>query len=251
MKRSVNIYSDGDTTLSLTSAVLLYSSGRDDVYATVHPITFEPGKKKRRVLGPGVPMSKANLASFAAAVSVATAYEGFVPANLLFTAPNMIVWWVPAAIRTSWFRCGGEKAIGEQHGAVAHPALAFIATPGAWYVFALRQSTRPEPSTKLCHAPHFNVYDGGNICTGNVDLPPVLGAAAIAKYEDAFFRSHFTHSNRGRAVKYAGGMTALWRDQLAAPDAAAMQRALITSKETLQAAITRIAAIPTTNRHHN
>lgn len=250
MKRSVCIYSDGDTALSLTAAVLLYSSGRGDVYATSHPIAVEPGKKQRRVLGPGVPMSKANLASFAAAVSVATAYEGFVPANLLFTAPNMIVWWVPAALRTSWFRCS-EKAIGNKHGPVAHPALVFIATPAAWYVFALRKSERPEPNTKLCHAPHFNVYEGGSICTGNIDLPPVLGAAAIAKYEDAFFRSHFTHSNRGRAIRYTGGMTALWRDQLAAPDAAAMQRALITSKESLQDTISRIAAIPATNRHHN
>jgi PRTRC genetic system protein B len=248
MKRSVNIYSDGDATLNLTAAVLVYASGRGDVYSTVHPIDFTPGKKKRPVLGAGVPMSKANLASFAAAVSVATAYEGFVPDNLLFTSPNMIAWWVPAAARTSWFHCS-EPEIGVQHGAVAHPALVFVATPGAWYVFALRKSARPGPATRLCHAPHFNVYDGGNICTGNVSLPPVLGPGAIAQYEDAFFRSRFTHSNRSRAIKYPGGMNALWRDQLAKPDEAAMHAALVTSKETLQAAITRIAT--TNSDQHN
>ena len=80
-----------------------------------------------------------------------------------------------------------------------------------------------------------------------MDLPPALGAEVIDRYEAAFFRSHFTHPNRSDAVKYKGGMQQLWQDQLASPDPESMRRALVDSKETLQAAIERIAGHPTNN----
>lgn len=92
----------------------------------------------------------------------------------------------------------------------------------------------PRPS------PHFNVWDGGKICTGSVALPNALSADALTEYEAAFFRSHFTHPNRTAAVKYAGGMKALWRDQLAGASPEAMTKALKPAKETLEAAIQRI-----------
>lgn len=170
---------------------------------------------------------------------MATAYTGHVPANLLYTSPNLLAWWVPAAIRNTWFKCQDE--FGTASGPAAHPALVFVATPTDWYVFALRQSERPTPRTPLCHSPHFNVWAGGKICTGNVALPGALSAEALAQYETAFFRSHFTHPNHQTAVKYPGGMKALWRHQLTGADPAAMSRALKPAKENLEAAIQRIA----------
>lgn len=236
----VRVITESDTTLKLVSALLMYQSGSGDVYATTHPVESDPTNLQRKVISPGTALSKTDLAQFARAVDVATAYAGFVPENLLYTSPNMIAWWTPAAVRHCWFKCQ-DQAIGAAHGPVCHPALVFVAVPGNWYVFALRDSARPERNTKLCHAPHFNVWEGGRICTGNVELPPALSADAIAVYEDAFFRSHFTHPNRQRAVKYKGGATALWRDQLLNPDADALRRALLPAKETLQGAIERIA----------
>jgi PRTRC genetic system protein B len=239
--RKVNVISEGDISLQLDSAVLLYRSYRGDVYATVHAVEEDPNNPARRMLGPGIPATKEALASFAQAVSVATAYAGFVPENLLYTSPNALAWWTPAAVRRTWFRCN-DKIIGTTAGAAAHPALVFVAVPGDWFVFALKDNARPAPDTKLCHAPHFNVWSGGRICTGNVKLPPAIDATSIAAYEDAFFRSNFTHPNQTGAVKYKGGVKALWRDQLAQPDAATMTRALVHSKETLKSAIERIAA---------
>ena len=237
----VKIIAAGETTLHLTGAVLMYRSDRGDVYATSHPVVPDAQHAGRKVIGAGVPLSKGSLAKFADAVGAATAFAGFLPENLLFTSPNLIAWWTPAHVRTTWFRPAGTGKIDGQ-GPAAHPALVFVATPDNWFVFALRDSARPAPATPLCHAPHFNVWDGGTICTGNVELPATFDAEVIHSYERAFFGSHFTHPNRDKAVNYKGGMQQLWRDQLANPDPESMRTALVDAKETLQEAIARIAA---------
>ncbi|HEY1042382.1 MAG TPA: PRTRC system protein B [Telluria sp.] len=245
--RSVVVLSPDDTQLELSSAMLMYRSRANQVYATVHPIEVDAERPFARSLGAGVPLTKEALAEFARAIDVATAYAGFVPDNLLYTSPNTIAWWTPAAIRPTWFKTGNNAAaehIGNRQGPAAHPALVFVVTSGGWYVFALKHSERPVAETALYHSPHMNVWKGGGICTGNVDLPPAVSASAIGEYEAAFFRSHFTHPNRERAVKYRGGMVALWRDQLANPDPDSMNRALIPAKETLTAAIRRITRDP-------
>jgi PRTRC genetic system protein B len=241
----VDIVGTNETTLRLSSAVLMYESGRGDIYATSHQVVRDTDQG-RNVIGAGVPLSKAALAKFAGAVAKATAFAGFLPENLLYTSPNVLAWWAPAQVRATWFKKGGSGSV-DAHGPAAHPALVFVATPDDWFVFALYDSARPVPTTRLFHSPHFNVWKGGRICTGNVDLPPALGAEVIDRYEAAFFRSHFTHPNRSDAVKYKGGMQQLWQDQLASPDPESMRHALVDSKETLQAAIERIAGHPTNN----
>lgn len=243
--QQVDIITTGESTLNLVGAVLMYQSNRGDVYATSHPVVPDAQHPHRKAIGAGVPLSKGTLAKFADAVGAATAFSGFLPANLLFSSPNLIAWWAPAQVRATWFRPAGSGKL-DGHGPAAHPPLVFVATPHDWYVFALRDDARPAPAARLYHSPHFNVWDGGRICTGNVELPPTFGAEVIDRYERAFFRSHFTHQNHGSAVKYKGGMEQLWRDQLANPDPAAMRRALVASKETLQEAIDRIAARSTT-----
>lgn len=240
----VKIIAGSETSLNLVSAVLMYQSDRGDVYATSHPVVPDAQHPGRKVIGAGVPLTKGSLAKFADAVGAATAFAGFLPESLLYSSPNLIAWWTPAQERATWFKAAGSGKL-EGAGPAAHPALVFVATPGAWYVFALASSTRPAPSTPLYHAPHFNVWDGGRICTGNVKLPPTFGAEVIHSYEKAFFLSWFTHPNRTGAVKHKGGMEQLWREQLAAPDPEAMGRALVRSKETLQEAIARIAASTT------
>jgi PRTRC genetic system protein B len=110
-----------------------------------------------------------------------------------------------------------------------------------WYVFALKASERPDMDTPLLHSPHFNVHADANICAGNVPLPSTPTASAISEYEEAFHRSHFTHVHRTGVVKYKGGATALWRDQLRNPDSATMLAALVPAKKTLKSAIEQIA----------
>ncbi len=237
----VAVIAGGETELTLTDALLMYRSGRGEVYATVHPVHADGIEPGRQIIGAGVPLTKGALDTFAQTVGQATSFGGFVPDNLLYTSPNMIAWWTPESIRRCWFR-SQNKFIGEMAADVAHPALVFVVAPSGWYVFALRESVRPTPQTKLCHSPHFNVHSGGNICTGNVKLPSAIEAGAIADYEDAFFRTRFTHPNREGATTYKGGMTMLWRAQIKQANPDQMRRALRGTNETLQRAIERIAA---------
>lgn len=237
---TVQIHTGADTRLQLKQAVLLYRSSEGAVYATTHPVEIEADSPQRKVIGAGIPMTKESLAEFASAVSTATAFAGFIPERLLYSSPNLIAWWVPESIRKCWFKAK-NRFIGTTVADVAHPAMVFIATPGDWYVFALKESARPTPKTKLAHAPHFNVWDGGRVCSGNVQLPATIDAATIDAYERAFFQSNFTHPNRERATSYKGGMTMLWRSQIKSPSIERMRRALRTSSETLEQAITRIS----------
>lgn len=238
---SVQIHTGVDTRLQLTDALLMYRSGNGAVYATTHPVHADLGNADRKIIGAGTPLTKEALAEFARTVGAATAFDGFVSEQLLYTGPNMIAWWTPESIRKCWFK-SGNKFIGTQVAEVAHPAMVFVATPGDWFVFALRESARPTPNTKLQHAPHFNVWDGGRVCSGNISLPKVVDTSTTKQYEDAFFNSNFTHPNRERATRHRGGMTMLWRSQIKHPSLERMRRALAPSNETLRTAIARIAA---------
>lgn len=237
---TVPIHTGTDAQLQLSTALLMYRSDDGGVYATVHPVETEAENPARKIIGAGAPLTKEALSDFAAAVGEATSFDGFVPDNLLFTAPNMIAWWTPASIRKCWFR-SQNRFIGTKVAEVAHPAMVFIVTPGDWFVFALAESARPTPATKLQHAPHFNVWEGGRICTGNVALPKVADASSFKAFEAAFFDSNFTHPNREGATNHKGGITSLWRAQIKKADPEQMQRALRSSGETLRKAVDRIA----------
>lgn len=243
----VRLLSTSDETLQLKTAILLYESSRGSVYATTHAVDVDVEKPSRSVIGAGVPLTRASLTKFAQAIDAATAYAGFVPENLLYTAPNMMAWWAPAVTRKAWFK-GDQGGIGDHDGVVAHPALVFVAQPNSWHVFALLDSARPSLTTPLYHSPHFNVSSDGRICVGNIKMPPAPSSDAIGQYEDAFYRSHFTHPSHTGAVKYRGGMSGLWRDQLKKPDADAMRAALKPTKTSLKTAIERIAS---SNRNAN
>jgi len=240
MSTSVKVMSGQDRALNLVSAILLYKSNEGHVYATTHGMQVDATDPTRKVIGPGAPMTRKGLREFARLVDTATAFSGFIPENMLYNSPSMIAWWVPAAIRHTWFT-GTERGLGEVSGPAAHPAMVFVARDRDWSVFALSESARPTPSTILCHSPHLNVYAGGSVCTGNVELPAAISVEAIAAYEEAFFRSRFTHPNNANAVKYRGGMRQLWRDQLANPSIEKMVAALKPTKETLASAIKRLA----------
>lgn len=227
---NVKLLEPGNTMLELSAALLLYKSNLGQVYATSHDIVDHPHINGARQIGPGMPATREALSEFAAAVLASSAYRGMVPANLLYTAPDVMAWWTPAARRRVWFK-SLDPAIGTASADVAHPPLVFVASAAKWYVFALRDDARPGPGTRLFKAPYFNVYDNGAICTGNVDLPQARGPDAIAAYETAFFRSRFTHPNDSYLVKFAGGASALWAQQLAAPETELITPGILISKK--------------------
>lgn len=226
--------------LTLRHAVLLYDTASPDstVYATTHDVELQPDGPH---LLPGRALDMAELSQFVETAQAQTAYRGFIDPHLLYVAPNTMAWWCPAGCRTTWFRA--DKPIGERHGLTAHPALVFVVRENDWFVFALGKNERPGPRTDLRVAPYFNVWEGGEICTGNVSLPDMPTPDALRSYEDAFFCSRFTHPNHARIAKYKGGGRALWAYLLDHPELTEFPTtALLPQKETLEQAIKRISS---------
>ncbi len=226
--------------LKLRHAVLLYDTATPDgaVYATTHDVELlDDGAH----LLPGRALNMAELGQFVEAAQAQTAYRGFIDPDLLYVAPNTMAWWCPAACRTTWFR--SNAPIGERHGLTPHPALVFIVRERRWFVFALANNERPAPGTALRVAPYFNVWTNGEVCTGNVALPDKPTPDALRTYEQAFFRSRFTHPNHPRICKYKGGGGALWAHLLDHPEISEFPtNALLPQKETLEQAIKRITS---------
>ena len=205
----VAIHHRGNVDLELDAALLFYRSASGEVYATQHAARIV---NDRPVLLPGVPMTLESLADFAELAAKRTTYRGFVHERVVYFAPNLLAWWVPAGKRRVWFEADGK--LGNRSGECNHPPLLFIVNKRSWSVFALRKDERPDAATKLYRAPYFNVWETGQICTGNVDTPDAINSDSIKPYEDAFFRSRFTHANTDRLIRRRGGAVRLWLDLL-------------------------------------
>lgn len=213
--------------LRLEQAILIYRSrGVREVrtYASIHQVEVEHGKASIQSGKPVTPRAARRLAD---ALTPRTASTGFLPGNVLYADGDTLVWWAPPQRRHIVFRCA-EATFGERGANVPHPALVFMVSGGQWMVWALKGRKRPTPESPVWRAPYFNVGADGSICRGNVATP--IGAAIdkIAAWEDAFFRSYFTHPNVPTGlVHHAGGAYAFWAEMIDVPPAYFPQRVLV------------------------
>jgi len=198
--------------LELARAVLLYRDRASGAtHATIHKIEHTPAGP---TVLPGVGARLRSSRALARALQIGDE-PGFIPQELLFRDQRVTIWWAPPARRRVMFRCAalGRPEWVEE---VPHPGLVFAAIQGGdWKVWAVDGTTRPTPDTRLYRAPYFNVWNGGRICVGNVELPGGDPAEQIAAWNRAFFDSWFTHPNDPQGlVKYRGGPIAFWRAML-------------------------------------
>ncbi|KVN36771.1 hypothetical protein WJ63_34995 [Burkholderia pyrrocinia] len=202
----VDVYGNGDVSLDLHSALLIYKNALDSqVYVTKHSARVVDGVP---TLMAGTSITRSQLVEFVAAASKQVGHEGFVHERVIFTAPGVVAWWTPAVQRQVWF--SASPPIGERSAVTHHPTLLFVARGVSRYVFALAENCRPTPETKLYQAPYFNVSKSGQICTGNVDIAGNPTPTEIERYEvDEFFRSRFTHPNAPMLIN-GGSAADLW-----------------------------------------
>lgn len=209
------ISTDRPTALKLRRAILLYSGDRNENgFATVHDCAIIGGKP---VILAGRAMSPSMSRAIAAKLSSARNIGGFLPANVLMTDGEHLVWHEPPLMRRLAFKESTqfpERSLGTRSGKVPAPGTIFVAGPRTWAVFAYKGTQRPLPETPLFHAPFYNVDQRGSICVGNVSVPKSTAADRIAAWNDAFFRSYFAHANYDGVVDYRGDVTGLWRDLL-------------------------------------
>lgn len=214
MKPELTVDTREATSMQLKRAILVYESGHSfdstaHVHATVHDVAYFDDRAP--ALLPGVTADKPAIAGLLASLGESIAFAGFIPHRLLFVGPALLIWWTEPGMREVWFKSG---KLGERSGTTPHPGLIFAVSQGKWFVWAVSGAGRPGPDSHLYQAPYFNVWEGGQICTGNVELPRSFGIETIEGYERAFFGSYFTHPNihdRGKLTKHRGGPNGLWK----------------------------------------
>lgn len=205
---------------SLQQAILLYgkpqsgySSKGELVYASLHDVDCSSGKPS---IGAGKPVSKAGLRKMMATLEPTKLVRPeFLGGNMLAVAPKVMVWWTPPSSRGLFFNC--EEFGGQVSATVPLPGLVFAVIYGAWYVFALAGKDRPTPETPLMRAPFFNVWAGGDICTGNVERPRGKKYSDPLEWEFKFFNSWFTHSNiraPDKLLEHKKGAYGFWKEML-------------------------------------
>jgi PRTRC genetic system protein B len=214
-------------TMQLAQAVLIYRptcAGTDHAYASVHDIALTDGGP---IIRAGKPITPRAALRIAHALSSNTGHSGYLPGNVLYADADKLVWWVPPHRRHMAFRCP-DAALGDQSAVVPHPALVFMVSGTRWMVWAHKGRARPVPESLMWQAPYFNVGGDGAICRGNVATPTGTTADRIGAWEDAFFRSYFSHPNLPKGlVRHPKGAYAFWAEMMDGQFARFPQRALV------------------------
>lgn len=222
----------------LAEAVLIYrehGTSQPRAYASIHAVELAEG---RPIILAGKPMSPRAAHRLARELcrqnSTSTA---FLDGRTLYSAPGLLVWWLPAAPRHIAFHC---HELGERGETVPHPSLVFAVGGGGWSVWAVKGSRRPTPATKLYRAPYFNVSDIGAICQGSTILPSGEASGRIEAWTDAFFGSFFSHPNGTKTVRHPRGAYAFWKEMLDQPPARFPGQVLLPTGATLAQTIAHI-----------
>lgn len=217
-----------------TKAILVYDGLRGGGFATLHSVEM---RNNRPVVLPGTPVTRFGLIGALEKLKPETALT-LLPANVLASGDGCLVWYSVPQRRKLFFRCddlGGEFAK-----EVPLPGLVWMVRRGTLFLFAYSSNGRPEPTTPLCWAPLFNIWDTGEVCVGNADVPAGASAARATAWESMFFDSAFTHPNMGRLVKGRQGALEFTRWLLDGKRKVFPQAKLLPTGHTLEATFSRI-----------
>ena len=122
MRFSIDVGSELE--LKLYQAVLLYKNDHGNRYmATVHGVV-QQNKDGSPLLGAGQLLSMASLRDLTRQLGTGCPVE-FLPDEVVARTPDLLAWWMPAAVRPMFFRAGSEleDVSGERF---PHPALLFV-----------------------------------------------------------------------------------------------------------------------------
>lgn len=192
----------------LRHAVLVYGDG-SKAFCTLHKVRTDG--ESAPYLEPAQPLTTAFLRGLAESLGRRMAPE-ILSQSVLARTPELILWWARASRRVLFFSGGTEEVRSLNGHVYPHPALVFKVTGHNLFVRALADDRRPDARTALKTAPYWNTrQDNGLVCMGTTRLPDSNSADSIVEWEQAFFRSSFTHAYGAvRLTSFPGGFTALW-----------------------------------------
>lgn len=138
--------------------------------------------------------------------------KGILPTNILHINPNengTVLWYTKVGRRQLFF----AKSLEIPNGTVQVPPILWYANKNSLSVFALASNRRPTEKTPLYYAPFFNIYEGGNVCMGKVDVN-IKNSASVEEFTQAwesyFFNSYFSHLNGCNPLN--GNCVSLWKN---------------------------------------
>lgn len=233
----------GADKLVLRHAILMYedtkSVEKSAAFASFHEVQ-DVGTTERpnpQILS-GTPLTQEALMQTVGSLADRYALNvDLLPESMLSFSPLHMIWWLPAGERRVFLNTAAD---GPQSAIVPHPPLLFAVVQKRWYVFSIKENTRPGKSTHLYHAPFFNMFDDDSVCTGTAKIPKSLLPSETTTWENAFFNSVFTHVNGKKKVAFKGGEFALWRELIAGKHKQFPKSALLKNKLTLGAAMTSL-----------
>ena len=138
--------------------------------------------------------------------------EGLLPKNVLYINPDhdgFAVWYTPQRDMPMMF----TAELGIRDGNANVPAMVWKASKETLSVFALPTDKGIRATSKLCHAPFFNVYPDGKVCMGNVGINIPLECqleAFMRQWEHYFFGSYFSHLF-AEHLPIKGNIVQLWQ----------------------------------------
>jgi PRTRC genetic system protein B len=215
MRFSVSLSSDYE--VRLHAALLLYS-GQRQKFATLHDVVENPSGGAP-ILGPAQPLTTAFLRELCESLGRKVRPE-ILPDSVLVRTPECLVWWVRAQHRTMFF---AEHAADNLHAHLngrrfAQPPLVFKVAGRELSLRALPADARPRPETPLKVAPYWNLGTDGRCCFGSMRVPSDLSIDGMARWEQSFFESEFSHIGGAlRLTKHPGGFAGLWKELAHAP----------------------------------
>jgi PRTRC genetic system protein B len=121
--------------------------------------------------------------------------EGILPSKVLYVCHGgepFAVWFTPAAVVPLLF----QRSLNIPSGPAAIPPLVWKATAKSLSVYACKDADRPTATTRLSHAPFFNLYENGQVCMGTVAVS-IPSDCSLEKFmtlwQGYFFGSYFAH----------------------------------------------------------
>jgi PRTRC genetic system protein B len=207
MKAFVDIGANRE--FKLSEAVLVYRSGGDGAFASLHKV--EQIQDGAPYLAAGEPLTTAFMRTLAEGLGARVRPE-ILPDHVLARTPDLLVWWSRPQRRVVFFGGTDEEARKLSGLVFPHPTLVFKVAGRDLFVRALATTSRPVGNSPLKTAPYWNTDSRGLVCPGTMRVPDGSDVTSIPKWEAAYFQSNFTHAAGAvRLTSHTKGFVGLWR----------------------------------------
>lgn len=208
MKAFVDIGANRE--FKLSEAVLVYQSGGDGAFASLHKV--EQNQDGTAYLAAGESLTTAFVRMLAEGLGARVKPEIF-PDSVLARTPDLLVWWSRPQHRIMFFGGTNQEARKFNGLVLPHPALIFKVAGKELIVRALATASRPTGDSALKTAPYWNTDSQGLVCQGTMRVPDGSDISSLPQWEAAYFQSQFTHAAGAvRLTSHPGGFIGLWRD---------------------------------------